>query len=119
MSEGMSQISTGGASYPLWSKSGNQLLYLTIEGRLMVVDYTADGQTFRPSKPRPWSDTRIGNFGVPGTPLFNSGFRPYDLTPDGRRVITWKTDQPADTKINLHVTMLQNWFDELQRRVKK
>jgi serine/threonine-protein kinase len=117
--EGMWQISAAGGAYPLWSKSRNQLLYLTPQGHVMVVDYTVDGQNFRPSKPRPWSDKPIGGIsGVPGRTFFNAGFRPYDLTTDGRSIITAQADdQPGETKVNLHVTMLQNWFDELDRRL--
>jgi Tol biopolymer transport system component len=119
MGEGMVQISFGGGAYPLWSKSANQLLYITTQGQVMVVDYTAEGQTFRPSRPRPWSDVRIGWISVPGVAFFGTGFRPYDLTPDGRSIISWQMNvQPSDTKVNLHVSMLQYWFDEVDLRVR-
>jgi hypothetical protein len=46
------------------------------------------------------------------------GGRPFDLTPDGRRIIAWEPQQQAnEPKANLHVTMLLNWFDELRRRL--
>jgi hypothetical protein len=81
----------------------------------MVVDYTMEGDSFHNSKPRLWTDKQIGtisglSFGV-GRPVF-------DLTPDGRRIIAWEPqEQPKEAKVDLHVTMLQNWFDELRRRL--
>jgi serine/threonine-protein kinase len=112
------QISAGGGAYPLWSKSRNELFYQTPEGRVMVVAYAADGKTFRPSKPRIWSTRRIGYSVVPGTSFFNSASRPYDITPDGDTIISWEADdQPRENKVDLHVNVLQNWFDEVDRRL--
>ena len=81
----------------------------------MVVDYSVEGDSFRVSRPRLWTGKLIGTstaapFGV-GRPVF-------DLTPDGKRIIAWAPEeQLKEPKTNLHVTMLQNWFDELRRRL--
>jgi serine/threonine-protein kinase len=81
----------------------------------MVVDYTAEGDSFHYSKPRLWTDKQIGTSfeNIP----FGRGGRLFDLTPDGRRIIAWEPqEQPKEAKADLHVTMLLNWFDDLRRR---
>jgi hypothetical protein len=114
---GLWQISPSGGSYPVWSKARHQLFDLTPEGRIMLVDYNVEGESFRALKPRLWSDRRIGGLGAPGA-SFNTGLRPFDLMPDGNRIITWEMGAQAnEPKVNLHVTMLLNWFDELRRRL--
>jgi serine/threonine protein kinase/Tol biopolymer transport system component len=111
------QISATGGARPVWSHAAHQLLYATPEGRVMVVDYTVEGDSFHGLKPRPWTDKPI----VPALGSMNAPFgvgRLFDLTPDGRRIIAWEPEeQPKEAKVDLHVTMLQNWFDELRRRL--
>jgi hypothetical protein len=114
---GMWQISPAGGSFPVWSKASRQVLYLAPDYGVMVVDYAVDGDSFRASKPRLWVDKRIGSASVPGNVPFDVGFRLFDLTPDGRRIIAWEADERQEAKVNLHVTMLLNWFDELRRRL--
>jgi serine/threonine-protein kinase len=118
---GVWQISNAGGAYPVWSRALGQLLYATSEGRVMVVDYTVEGDSFHNSKPRLWTDKQIGT--IPGGTLDlregASGIsRLFDLTPDGRRIIAWvPEEQPKEAKVDLHVTMLLNWFDDLRRRL--
>jgi serine/threonine-protein kinase len=113
---GVWQISAAGGAYPVWSRAARQLMYETSEGRIMVVDYTVEGDSFQALKPRLWTDKQIGtNWG--GNLTFGAG-RVFDLTPDGRRIIAWEPqEQPKEAKVDLHVTMVLNWFDELRRRL--
>ena len=90
-------ISAAGGAYPVWSRSraARQLLYVTSEGRVMVVDYTVEGDSFHNSKPRLWTDKQIGTI-VENIP-FGRGGRLFDLTPDGRRIIAWEPqEQPKE-----------------------
>jgi serine/threonine-protein kinase len=124
---GVWQISAAGGAYAVWSPAvaARQLLYATAEGRIMVVDYTVEGDTFHGLKSRVWTDKQIGT--VPGNATTsildlrqgaNGINRLFDLTPDGRRIIAWQPqEEPSEAKVDLHVTMLQNWFDELRRRL--
>jgi hypothetical protein len=96
-------------------------LYATHEGRIMVVDYSVEGDSFNVLESRPWTDKQIltspGN-APRGTLDPNGILRLFDLTPDGRRIIASEPEeQPKEPKANLHVTILQNWFDELRRRL--
>jgi serine/threonine-protein kinase len=124
---GVSQISATGGAYPVWSRVAHQhqLLYATSEGRIMVVDYSVEGDSFNVLKSRPWTDKQIltipGN-APRGTLDLRQGpngiIRLFDLTPDGRRIIAWEPqEEPKEAKVDLHVTMLLNWFDELRRRL--
>ena len=116
--EGVWQISAAGGAYPVWSRApgARQLLYLTPEGRVMVLDYIVAGDAFQISKPRLWTDRIIRT--VVGNTPFGLGHPIFDLMPDGKRIIAFEQDeQSKESKTNLHVTMLLNWFDELRRRL--
>jgi serine/threonine-protein kinase len=99
------QISTEGGLLPFWSRSSHQLFFKTQDG-MMVLEYSVDGNTFVPGKPRLWSAARIH----PGT--FS-----LDLAPDGKRFAGLPAPEPASEKGSAHVTFLLNFFDELRRRV--
>jgi serine/threonine-protein kinase len=106
---GQWQISAGGgARFPIWSKNGRELFYETADNRIMVVDYTVNGNSFAPGKPKLWSDVQ----------LFYPGVSNLDLAPDGKRFIVLTTPETGgDGKSAVHVTMLQNFLDELKRRI--
>ena len=44
---------------PFWSRNGRELFYETADNRIMVVDYSVDGVSFVPGKPRLWSDKQL------------------------------------------------------------
>lgn len=99
-------VSTGGGWYPIWSRNGRELFFLSPDWRIMVVSYTVSGDTFVSGKPRLWSDKR----------LLRSPIQNYDLAPDGRRfAVVLAADGTAETLTQL--TVLLNFFDELRRRV--
>jgi eukaryotic-like serine/threonine-protein kinase len=99
---GQWQISTAGGQYPLWSRDGRELVYETLDGRVMAVSYSAKHGSFTFDKPRLWSETRVLNMGV--APM-------YDLAPDGKRLAA----RLADDEV-MHLSFLLNFFDELRRR---
>jgi Tol biopolymer transport system component len=102
------QISDGGGLYPLWSSNRHELFYETTDHRIMVVDYRVEGDVFKTSKPRLWSDRRI----------FYPGVSNLDIAPDGKRFAVLVLPQPSTgEKSSVHVTMLLNYFDELKRRI--
>ena len=102
------QISAGGGLYTFWSKNGRELFYETTDNRIMVVDYTLNGDSFVPGKPRLWSDKQI----------FYSGLSNLDLAPDGKRFVVQSLPEAAGgERGTVHVTMLLNFFDELKRKL--
>jgi hypothetical protein len=101
------QISTGGALYEMWSNNGRELFYETPDNRIMVVDYTVNGESFVPGKPRLWSDKQI----------FYPGALNLALHPDGKRFAVFPMPESmAADKAPVRVTFLLNFFDELRRR---
>jgi serine/threonine-protein kinase len=101
------QISTGGGLYPVWSRSGHELLFETLERRVLAVSYTAQVDSFNASKPRLWSDLRLVN-----TVILSN----YDLAPDGKRIAAI-LEEVRDQKSLTRLTFLGNLLDELRRRV--
>ena len=100
------QISTEGGTTPVWSRTGRELFFGSSDGKLMVVPYAVDAESFRAEKPQPLPGGRF-------TPI--GGFRTYDLHPDGRRFATLK---PEDTQADLRrdkLVFVFNFFDELKR----
>jgi hypothetical protein len=57
-----------------------------------------------------WSEKRIANSGPAGTN--------YDLAPDGKRIVAlMPVDAPGAQTAPNQVIFLENFFDELRRRV--
>jgi len=105
------QISSGGGRFPIWSENGHELFFLGPDHRIRGVEYTVDGHSFSPGKPRVWSQTRVTDLGV------NSA---YDLAPDGKRfAVILNADQGAESKRRASVTVLVNFPDELRERLGK
>jgi Tol biopolymer transport system component len=99
------QISNSGGVYPEWSRNSSELFFRTEDNLMMVANYTAKGDSFVADKPRVWSEKRLANIGL----TLN-----YDIASDGKRVAGL---QPANSDQRNHVILLQNFFDEVQRRV--
>jgi hypothetical protein len=96
-------ISTQGGTDPHWSRAGHDLLYRSPEG-MMAASYTVKGETFVADKPRVWRAN------LSGTDL--------DLSADGKRLAVVVPVQAAEAPKPEHeVVFLENFFDELRRRV--
>ena len=69
------QISNAGGMMPVWSRNARELFYRTEDQRILVANYTVNGDTFVAEKPRVWL----------GAQLANTGLAPnFDLAPDGK-----------------------------------
>jgi serine/threonine-protein kinase len=113
---GLWQVSANGGGHPLWARAGRQLLFVSPDNHVMAVEYSVSGDTFHALKPRLWVDRPIGT-SMMGSSPFDQGFRTYDLTADGKRLIAWDPDELRDSsKTNLHITVLTNWFVAVERR---
>ena len=103
------QISNSGGVYPVWSRNGRELFFRTVDGQIMVASYTVKGDSFVADKPRVWSEKKIADLGL----LPN-----YDLAPDGKRIVAlMSVGTPEDQKAQSHVIFLENFFDEVRRKV--
>ena len=88
--------------YGIWSDNGRELFYESADNRIMVADYTVNGDSFVPGKPRLWSDKQ----------LFYTGTANLTLAPDGKRFAVFATPEASGPdKGTVHVTFLQNFLD--------
>jgi len=105
--EGKWQVSTAGGEYPTWSPNQKEMFYRTADQRIWVAPYTVEGDSFRPDKPRLWSDVPFTDRGA--------RIRNFDLHSDGQRFAVLKASQTqAENKLD-KVTFIFNFFDELRR----
>jgi hypothetical protein len=103
------QISSAGGAYPMWSRSGRELFFESLDNRIMVAGYTVHRDSFVPDKPQLWSEKALAN-----TVTFNKN---VDLAPDGKRVVALMTAEGLKTQQSQHdIVFLENFFDDLRRR---
>jgi Tol biopolymer transport system component len=103
------QISSAGAAYPMWSRSGHELFFEGLDNRIMVAAYMVRGDSFVPDKPRIWSERVLTNTA--------NATRNVDLAPDGKRVVAVIPAEGGEGQQSRnHVVFLENFFDELRRR---
>jgi serine/threonine-protein kinase len=106
------QISNSGGGYPMWSRNGHDLFFETLDNHIMVAAYAVKGDSFVVDKPRVWSEKQLGGGG-----MLNSA-KNVDLAPDGKRIIALMPVETAEgQKAQSHVIFLENFFDEVRRRV--
>lgn len=96
--EGKWQVSTGGGSNPMWSRSGKELFYVNVN-KVMAVNVAAQA-TFSASVPKKLFEVRSSEFG------------PLDISPDGQRFILGVIRGQELTTTQLNVVL--EWFKELQ-----
>ena len=107
---GKVQISNGGGQGAVWSKTRSELLYMNRDQRLMSVMYAIYRGEFRPQKPVVWSDQRIDRRNI-----FGSFRRPFDLHPDGERIVMAPERDGSQSEKQDHAVFVLNFFDELRR----
>ena len=76
----------------------------------MVVTYSADGNTFSPSRAAPWSEVRFSALPPLGT--YGPG---VDLHPDGQRFVVAPARSPENDIQQRQLVFVFNLFDELRR----
>jgi WD40-like Beta Propeller Repeat len=103
------QVSNSGGGYPMWSRTGHELFFETLDHHIMAAGYTEKGDSFVADKPRVWSEKQIeGTIGI----------KNVDLAPDGKRIVVLMPVETAEAqKAQNQVTFLMNFSDELRRNV--
>jgi serine/threonine-protein kinase len=108
------QISTDGGTAPAWSRDSRELFYTTAlstggqagVSSMMAVPVTL-APTFTAGVPRVLFNGRYGA---------TARIRGYDVSPDGRRFLMVQQKERAPTIVS-QMILVQNWFDELKRKV--
>jgi Tol biopolymer transport system component len=99
------QISTEGGTEPVWNPNGKELFYRS-EDKMMSVDIIAQ-PSFSVGRPRM---------------LFQGPYLPgvvfpyYDVSPDAQRFLMIKPSEQTSSSLT-QIVVVQNWFEELRRRV--
>jgi hypothetical protein len=104
------QVSENGGTYAKWSRNGKELFFRTADGQIAVAAYTVKGDSFVADKPRLWSEKPLAQTLANGSN--------YDLAPDGKRLVVFMpVEGPKTQQTQNHVIFLENFFDELRRKV--
>jgi Tol biopolymer transport system component len=100
------QISSGGGTFPTWSRNGKELFFRTEDQKIMVAAYTVVGDSFRADRPQLWSEGQFTDRGPR---------RNFDLHPDGKRFAVLKAAETQAEARRDKVVFIFNFFDELRR----
>jgi serine/threonine-protein kinase len=103
--EGKWQVSIVGGRHPIWAREAQELFFRNGD-KMMLVDYTINGDAFRAEPPREL-------FTVPTTK--DQRRSTYDVTADGQRFIVLLPQEDSQSPAQLVVVL--NWFEELERLV--
>ena len=105
------QISDGGGAQPAWSRDGKELFFRSADG-IMSVRASAEGGSFRASKPEPvFRGAFLG--GLRGVTLPGFNFPDYDVSGDGRRFVMFQGG--VEKRPATRAKVVLGWFDELKR----
>jgi len=91
----------------LWSRHRPELFFFGADGHITVVEYSVQGSSFVPAKPKVWSPTPVRELAT----VYNVA-----LHPDGQRFAVF----PADTvpvEGGVHLTFLVDYLGEFSRRI--
>ena len=98
------QLVTRGATWPLWSRDGKELFYVTARG-IMSIPVDTSQPTFHWGSPTLLFDASYSTF--PGL----AGPRNYDQGPDGRFLVIKEKQGAAPTGL----IVVENWAEEVKR----
>jgi len=98
------QISVDGGEFPVWSRDGRELYFVSLNNKMMSVDIQQaikPGTQFQAGVPKPLFDVRMGT----------SNNRSYDVGADGRFLIATPVEQSA----TVPMTVVLNWQAGLKK----
>ena len=98
------RVSTGGGSFPRWSATAPELLFLGPDSKPTVVSYAVTGDSFHVENFQTWSSTSVVAMGA----------SPYDLHPDGKRIAANASVDDGRQQQD-RVVFLLNFFDHLRK----
>lgn len=106
------QVSSNGGTTPIFSRDGKDLFfYNPADDRIMVVSYSGKGDSFVAEKPRVWSSQSVG------LTLSGAVGAQYDLAPDSKHIAVATYAGGSAQQDAGHVIFLENFIDELQRKI--
>jgi eukaryotic-like serine/threonine-protein kinase len=109
VNSGRWQVSTDGGTRPIWTRNGQELIYVSATGALMAVG-VARGSSWAATTP-----TLIVKGGYFTNP--NWWGRSYDISPDGQRFLMIKEGGTDGNAAPTSIIVVQHWVEELKRLV--
>ena len=109
VSSGRWQVSTTGGTRPIWTRKGDELVYVAPTGALMGVKLER-GPSWAATTP-----TLIVKEGY--FTNLNWWGRSYDVSPDGQRFLMIKDSGADGTLAPSSIVVVQHWVEELKRLV--
>jgi Tol biopolymer transport system component len=106
--EGKWQVSIGSGTYPRWGRSGRKLFYR--KGGCDIVEVTVDTHP-AVALGKPVQITNCEEWHLPG-----AGYRTYTVDGDGERFLILRIDRPEGAKVDVGITVVQNWLAEFAGR---
>lgn len=110
---GRATVSAGGGREPIWGRNG-ELYYRTLDGRRLMAVPVTTTPALKVGDPRVVFE---GPFIVAPPELGGSPHAMYDVTRDGQRFLMLEPASGAETASLPRLIVVQNWFEELTRRV--
>ena len=110
-SRGKWQVSSGGATYPVWSGDGKEIFLGDVQGVIQAVDVDTSDGSFRAGRPRelfqgPFADLTTDE-------------SMYTVSPDGQRFVLFQGEVDQTASGHEHVRVISDWFAELERTFSK
>ena len=112
VNDGRWQVSNAGGTRAVWSRNGRELFYLDRDGRVSSVSVTP-GASFTATAPARILNTSYYS----GASTLGLDLRGYDVSLDGQRFLMVKESEPASGRPVVSVTVVLNWFEELNQRL--
>jgi eukaryotic-like serine/threonine-protein kinase len=107
VNRGLWQVTRDGGTFPVWSRNGRELFYMTLGGTLVAVPVEASGTVWNAGSP---TELFRGQYAIREGSLG----RQYDVAQDGRFLML-KREATAEAP---HFIIVQNWMAELARQVR-
>jgi Tol biopolymer transport system component len=99
------QISWGGGRLPIWSRTGRELFFSSLDTRQILAVQVQSGTTLAAAPP-----TKLFEIAM----QVSGGQRPYDIAPDGRFLII-RSGQETGVEAAPQIVYVPNWTEELKR----
>jgi Tol biopolymer transport system component len=109
VNSGRWDVSTAGGTRPIWTQSGQELIYVSPTGALMRVG-VARGPSWAATTPTLL--VKEGYFTIP-----NWWGRSYDISPNAQRFLMIKEGGADRTAAPASIIVVQHWVEELKRLV--
>jgi hypothetical protein len=109
IADGQWRLSTGGGGRPVWTRGGQELVYVGPDKALIAVRVEGRGSAWQASALTKLLDAHLGYY--TGSVIS----RTFDVSADGQRFLMIKPVRSDEPTLPPTVVLVQNWGEELKR----